>query len=369
MSIWFSDMIKQSKSIVIGTYEGYNGSTAYESDKYYFNVIESLKGDEQPGKITLDRAHGCVHVAVGTYCIAFINHKNQFEWVGTSKEVKEDLDQTLLFLEGFYDFNAYIVAPAMITIGQLKEYIKNDSFSGSANGNVYFFSNAAKKMEASPIQLKVDYVYKNNELTSNVTINGIELNDFKSKPLFNLPFWDDILTVEYEPNLYRPLQFNGKIVNSTSASSLDIMFWLEEPEELTLDEFKDFMGNKRNGDAYYELELVTDDNKKYTIILSDDSGEGSRMLNYNGKTLDIYGIGMAPERYITFNQYPNEYKLLLDSATVPKEVYEYAGDDLVRELKMGNIICQLVKKGNGEDQLLNKCILSYKSTKFHLNAN
>ena len=366
MVINFNDMIKQSKTIVMGTYLGYNGKTPYDSFKFYFKVYQTLKGETQADTIILNRAgSGAVELAIGTYCVAFINNNDAFEWVGTSNTVHKNLDNSLLFLQGFYDFNAYIVAPATISISQLKEYLKNDSYSGSVYGDVHFFSNTTKKMEASPIHIEVNYTYKDNVITNEVTINGIELNDFTKKPVFSLPFWDNIVTVEYESNGYRPLEIRGKILEDYStANRFNAMFWLYAPEELTYDEFIDFVKTTSYGPPYFECEVKTEANKIYTLLINDEMGRIGKLLNYNGKDLPISFTSTSPKREIGFSNYPNDLRLEFDSILVSKEVFEFAGEDMIRELKFGPVQAAIYSKVGETNKVLGRCTVSYKATKF-----
>lgn len=379
MVIGFDEMIRKSKTIVMGTYLGFNGKTAYESNQYYFAVYQTLKGTNQADTLVLNRAgSGSVEIPVGTYCVAFINEKDEFEWVGTTKKINKTLDNTILFLEGFYDWNAYIVGPASISIGQLKDYLSAEIYTGTAKGNLYFFSNTSKKMEPSSIELEINYTYQDqshnralmNPLSYSVKINGIDLKDFKKAPVFNLPFWDDILTVEYQPNLYRPLEIEGKILdNSTTPNVYNIMFWVTEPEELTYEEFVQFIDHPEQGQVYFECEVKLENDLKYTLLINDELGHIGKLLNYNGKDLPISFFSTSPKREVGFSNYPNDLRLEFDSCLVNKEVFELAGNEMVRELKMGTVKATIYSKIGNIENPITRCTVSYKATKFAKNPN
>lgn len=371
MVIDFDDMIKQSKTIVMGNYLGFNGKNAYESTQYYFAVYQTLKGEATTDTIVLNRASsGSVQLAIGTYCVAFINEQNGFEWVGTSKKINTILDNTILFLEGFYDWNAYIVGPASISIGQLKEYIKTESYTCSASGYLHFFSNTTHQMEPSPIQIEIKYSYKNKSIPNEVTMNGIVLKDFTNSPTFYLPFWDDILTLQYQPNRYRPLEIKGEILNNaTSPNKYNIKFWVDAPEELTYEEFVQFINQPEQGQVYFECEVQLDNDKKYTLLINDELGRIGKLLNYNGKDLPISFSSTSPKRELGFSNYPNDLRLEFDSCLIQKNVFDYAGNEMVRELKIAPVKASIFLKEGDKEIRLARCTVSYKATRFVKNPN
>ncbi len=371
----FNEMIQQSKYIVIGTYLGGIQNGQITSSKFNFEVEEVLKGDIAMGKTHFNPSSGHISLPFGERCIAFVKEDNGFEWVGHNQSGKSITDNSLLFLEGFYDFNAYLVSPATLSVAQLKEYIKNGSFSGSMYGDLHFFSNTTKKMEPSPIQLEVKYTYtKENILTSDVKLNGISLNDFKKKAIFNLPCWswdNNTVTIQYEYNLVRPLEIIGKILDiHPSANRFRILFWLDRPEELIYEEFLTFIKDPSLGHAYYELEVSTSAKKTYTIILNEELGRTGRLLDYNERDLEILSLSTGQEREIVFRLGDDESLILsMDSCLISKDELEFAGDELIRELKLGPIQATIYHQAKNADLYVGHCTLSYKSTKFARNPN
>jgi len=369
MFIYFHEMIQNSKLIVKGTYLGSNNNdTVYNSFEYYFQVDEVLKGNAQKEKLTFKRAHGAVFLEPGTEYVAFINQDNAFEWVGIDKVGKKITPESVLFLQGFYDYNAYLVSPGVMSYSQLNEYIKTGSFKGSIYGDVHFFDTPEKRMKPSSINIEVKYSVTKDIINSEVLINGIELNNFTNKPSFSIPCWDDIFTVQYEPNMVRPLTLNGKLNNlHPSANRFRVTYWVTEPEELSYEEFLNYINNEANGPGTFVLELLVDNNKKYTIKLNEESGRIGTLYNYDGKNLSISSLSTAPNREIVFG-YPNKlYKLILDSCKLKEIVFEYAEDDLVFELKHGDINGKMINITT--NQPTGNCILKYKSTQFTNNVN
>src|SRR4051812_24903197 len=103
-SIDFSEMIRNCKLIAIVEFKGGN----LKRTKFDLVIETVLKGKTSKKEITVEKAESCTpHLTKGKRCIAFINSHNQFEWVGLSN----DIENKLIFMEGFYDYNSYDVWP------------------------------------------------------------------------------------------------------------------------------------------------------------------------------------------------------------------------------------------------------------------
>lgn len=368
MFIYFHEMIKESKLIAKGVYLGHDGNNVNESSHYYFLSKEVIKGKIVSDTLILNRAHGSVYLEPGKEYIAFINRDNAFEWVGIDKTGKKITNESLLFLEGFYDYNAYLVSPGVISYAQLKEYIVNATFNGSVYGDVHFYNMKEHTMLPSNIHFEIKYSFTSGKLTSTVELQGLDLNDFKSSPQFSLPCWNDIVNVTFEPNLVRPLSFNGKLNNlHPSAHRFRATFWVIEPEELSEVEFFNYVADTRHGPGYFELELKLENNNTYLIKLNEEHGRSGKLINYNGNTLDIAAYGTAPVRYITFGYPDNQFKMMMDSCKIEDSAFEFSENDLITELKHGPITGDWISLKNKQPVV--RCTLSYKTTRFTKNEN
>lgn len=365
--IYFNEMMNKSSLIVMGTYLGCDGKNPYESFHYYFLAKEVVKGKISKDTLVFQRAQGAVYLETGKEYVAFINQDNGFEWVGSDKVGKKITDESLLFLEGFYDYNAYLVSPSMVSYAQLKDYVTTSTFNGSMYGDVHFFNTHEKKMKPSTIHLEIKYSYSKGQLSSDISLEGIKLNDFNKSPAFSLPCWDDIISVVYEPNLVRPLTFNGKLNNlHPSSHRFRVTFWVNEPEELSYEEFNDYVGNNKNGPGYFILELSLN-NQTFNIHLNEERGRIGKLIQFNGENLNISSLSDAPERSIVFGYPESKYKLVLDDCKIDKSVFEFSEYDLITELKVGPITGKWVDLKNPGTGI--KCTLTYKATHFTVNQN
>jgi hypothetical protein len=355
----FSEMIKNSRYIFIGTFTGFEGGNQNNAHHYNFTVDQILKGDPNT-KIKLGRSEsGGFYGMAGNKYVVFVNKKDQFEWMGFITGQADISDNTVLSLQGFCDWNAHIVSPGNISLGQLKQYINTGSYSGKVHGPVNFFSAASKKMETSPIYIEADYIYKDS-LTWNVSVNGIGLNDFNKKPDFYLPsFYDRRIGIQYNRNIYRSLSFDGEI-NDEQVNGYDweVNFYVSAPEEISYEDFKKYMNDATLPPPYFNLVLTTEDNKAYPISFHNSF---ETILSMDGKDLENMGMQLAPKRILTFGKQPYQVEMIMDSCVVPRSQLEGLSIHhlLIRELLYGPITGTLKK-----DAKEIKCTLSYESSSF-----
>ncbi len=106
----------RSKSVVIGTV------TATGSSSVTINVDTSLVGGLPAGPAVLKAMGSRDYGLLGQRIVAFVDGTGSFEYYGKTV-AGPDVEHGVLLLAGFYDFNAHLVVPGMVTLAQLKAYL------------------------------------------------------------------------------------------------------------------------------------------------------------------------------------------------------------------------------------------------------
>lgn len=371
MIISFPEMIEQSKTIVIAEFieSMHQSEETMTFGPYRIKVMETLRGDAE-GEIIVDRAHGMVGLQPGTKCIAFINDRNEFEWAGTLHR-GDDLTSGIISIAGFYDWNAYIVYPATITLPQLRQYLQTKSYTGTISGNLHFLSAEERAMKPSDISIAITYTYRPDSTTHHVTTTGMEFADFPDQPGIAFGGWDNNILLEYEGNMVRPLKFNGELT-SVSDNGLDFeaLFYLEAPEELTKEEFIRYITNPQLGPPYWETELVTEDGERYLFVLGIEYGRIGYLVDFRGTNWDCNRLGTPHPNYDKDIQFGGRSSLIIDledreDDPVNKKLCEYTTEDYVRMSMLSPYYGQLILDGEN----LGRCHVEYKRTLFSKNPN
>ena len=369
LAIEFYEMIEASKFIVIANSIKPIG-TGDLITSYEINITTVLKGKVVTGTYVVNRAKGSPNVPENSPFIAFINNENGFEWCGlpVNQKQKDLADNSVLSLAGFYDFNAYLVSPSVITLGQLKQYIKEKKYSNRIAGNLYCFSNSTKKMESTPVSFMVNYTYTKDEIKSTTTVSGITWKGFPLKPELSISAWDNEIGLEFESNGYRAFMVEGELqAQPDSNGIIQAMFWVTDPDELSFDELKEYLTNDIHGFPSYELEVVTDKNEIYPLMLGEEMGRIG-IFTYEGKKLGISSYNIDPywprEIVMEYNYY-DKLVISLDTTSVTKDQLEFTHEKMVRELKVNPIKGRILLRNEKEgDKLIANCELKYVATRF-----
>jgi hypothetical protein len=378
MYIDFYEMMQKSTQIFIGTY--IEPKSPYGLS-HSLSVKTPLKGSLTAGQEVTYMTSGQVGFKKGDLVVAFINEDRTFEWMGlpVNKDEKEINENTLLMLEGFYDFNAYIVGPSTLTLSQLKQYIKEGKYDSHINGHLHCFSNQKLKMEKQEVFFEITYTYKGKEEgTTDIKVNGMSWYDFPKKPFLLLGSWDSEIKLKFDIGKYRSLMVVGKLDGKTSNDNAIAYFWVQEPRELTFEELKEFIMNENYLNPYYELELKTKKGETYTIELAKNSGRTGQIKNYHGRDLDLTGYQSSDnygwQRHISAELDDNsQLFLLLDTTTITDEDVEFTHEDLVRQMKIeggkGKMVIRSGQRGQEDansDRYVDDFTLTYKRTLFAL---
>ena len=358
--ISFAEMMEQAETIIVARYQGMSDGGVF--GPYLLEVSEVIKGNVNTITIEASLGTGQVDFPIGTECIAFLKQDNSFEWVATiAKEESKRIDEALLFVRGFYDFNAYLVYPSCMTLHQIKNYIETSNLNYQFEGDLYFFSDKSQQMEKSNISFSVNYTYQKDTSYWEVDSKNITIIDFPKIPEVSLSAWETILTLEYESSLNRPLVIEGQIL-SKEDNIFQVLFWVEAPEEITYKDFKNYLQKPEWGHVYYELELEHDE-KTYPFIYHQEIG---RIGNLEGFENSVLSCQSLSREALEFSLGDNtDLVIKFDVEELDKDFGEYSSDDFIRALRLNNFKGRILKVRNGQIiKDLGDCELSFKNFHF-----
>lgn len=374
LHIYFHEMIGQCQSIAIVEFLGWEGSakTAFDVMEYQLRCERLLWGKQPPtGTWTVGRAQGGVTLPKGTRCLAFINQQGEFEWVGLPAHEGKSLETDVLLLEGFYDYNAYLVSPGVITLAQLEEYLEKGSYSGTIHGALHFFSIATKQMDNSNIQFDIDYQYTKDKISSSVETIGYDWKTFTGKPAVSLPAWDTRLSLVFESNMVRPMYLAGDLLSVDADGSMQAFFWVTAPEELSYLEFLEYERNERHGPPSYLLTWQSESpkGKDLTIVFDEELGRIGYVQDFRGQRCEASSTSYSEPAELRFRYGTGELILSFDPSPISKKDLDYAPEKLIRMLKITPLQGSLRLEREGKTEQLGKGFLLLKEMRFTRNAN
>lgn len=142
MSTDLATVRSDATTIVLGTVRWVSvptpgaGVTATAKYSLMITVDATLRGTA-PAVLAVDESPDG-HVTVdGERVVAFVDAKNRLRWVGR-KIAGPDLEHGVLQLSGFFDFNAHLVRPSMMTLPQLKGYLATGNLHTNVAATIAF---------------------------------------------------------------------------------------------------------------------------------------------------------------------------------------------------------------------------------------
>lgn len=118
-----SDVRKKAVLIVVGKLSSAKAGPIID-------VEYSLRGNATRGRMQVAESpdgHVWVPANKSPRVVAFIDRQNRFRWIGRLM-AGPSLETGVIKVEGFFDFNAHIVGPGVMTMAQLRRYLARGSF-------------------------------------------------------------------------------------------------------------------------------------------------------------------------------------------------------------------------------------------------
>ena len=357
--ITFAEMMEQTETIVIAHYRGMPNNGVF--GPYLLEVSEIIKGNVNTDIIEASIGAGQVDLAIGTECIAFLKEDNSFEWVATiDGEQDKEIRKAILSVRGFYDYNAYIVYPSVMTLSQIKDYLKTLRLDYNLEGYLHFFSDESRQIEKSDIYFSVSHSYLKDSSYSQVNSENLTVIDFPEQPEVG------ILSLYYETNLVRPLEITSEIITNQE-NIFQVNFWVETPEEITYEDFRQYLQKPEWGHIYYELELHHK-GEIYPFIYDEELGRIGNLEGFENRVLACQSLSREALEF----RLGDDIDLVIEFEEVEldKNLIKYSSESFIRELRLNNFQGRVFKVKNDEVvEDLGECELSFKAFHFAVNPN
>ena len=257
-------------------------------------ILQVLKGDLKPGKHHIsyeDRPH------IGSKdeeFIAFLDKDGVWRFMASPMKDQEKLAQDILQISGFYDFNAYWVTPGLVTLNQLKTYLKDRSLVYRFRGEICFPEPGKTDWKAGSIVIPGTYDVTNKE----VDVKGFpNQKGFPTQPEVHIHSQDDEsnFDLDYARFLNRPLNLIGKVQGlDPKTDAMRIRFAVSSPEVLTQKALEDYLGDASLGNCYYKFKLacapVKDSNIPKILFLkwTENQWDGTQLEGHGKAPLIVF---------------------------------------------------------------------------------
>jgi len=153
-STTFEKLIEGSVTIAVAKF----ADAGPDRNKLVVNLdfLRILKGDMKPGKHRIAFEDHPWFANKGDVFVVFLDADKIWRFVAHPLNGKK-LEEDLLQLDGFYDYNAYYVNPALVTLDQLQSYLKDKKLAYRFRGQVYFPDAKQAAWKAGSLTIKGTY--------------------------------------------------------------------------------------------------------------------------------------------------------------------------------------------------------------------
>ena len=375
ITISFEEMMKQSKSIIIGTYLG-----EYVTGKIYHIECDTvIKGVSRKGIITVNKGKGMPRVAPGTRVMAFINTQDQWEWCGTS----HDFGNGIIYLEGFNDRNAYSVYPDAVSLVQLSQFMRTGQFTGMIQGNLQFWSFETEGYTRVPTYFAVSYTYFGKDSTATRYLaGGLNTGLFAALPEVRINGSTVELVYASDPD--RPLLIGGRM-DSLLPGGNDFVaaFEVWMPANLSQLQYQEYVSNERHSLLCYDLTVLLNSRageavvgvNSFSFIYGEEPGDigymvfGNRIINctqFSMPTTSQEGL----LKFGTWTQPEVEIELdALPSTTDDDEISAMPGLRMINIMRTTQLTGQMYVYENGVKVNRGSCVILLEKTRFTQNPD
>lgn len=359
--ISLDELVTTSQAIFIGNYEGpiNKGST------HLVEISAVLKGSIPLGKNDLKQQEGhSPRLKLHQNFVGFLDQKGSFLFAALPVN-DSDLDGALI-VSGFYDFNAYLVSPSLITLDQLKNFIKGDKkLRYHFKGDVYFLKEGDAEITPSNHQMEVDYTYGDKT----VTVNGLNfLKGFQLKPASRITSWEHgpHIFLDYKLNYERPLELVGEVIGYDKKEDIFItQFWSSQPKLLAQKQWEKYVQNDQLKTPYYEIKVSLKNGETWKLWMDKKDSFGFYLDGFRQGKFDVTETSLAPQRYLKIPLHGDgNLWIYMNPAKIKFKDY-YGIDSFIQELFYAPIECEVVLEASKTPMPKTSCTMTLLSINYN----
>jgi hypothetical protein len=255
--------------------------------KATIDLVRVLKGNLKPGKQEV-RLEDYPRGANGEF-VVFLDKNRVWKFTARSRLPGGNIESNVLTMLGCDDDDdGWFVEPSLITLQQIKTYLKDGSLRYSIEGPIWFPQRLNPTWKASAICLKLTY----DAIKKEAHVAGLpKVTGFRSKPTVSIDH-HRCVSVEYSSDSDRSLKLLGHVDSlEQKAGSMLARFVVDAPDALSAEALQKYLADEQLGRMYYKLRLHCARSQKYPkltdllVTLDEHPGEIATIAGWDGGSL------------------------------------------------------------------------------------
>lgn len=331
--------------------------SAYEAPQWRLEVTESLRGDREPGAWIVDRGKDGTPVgrADGSF-VAFVDAEGVWNFSAIPQS-DGPLGDTWFEVTGFYDFNAHLVSPSLLTWSQLEGLVAGVEPSDSRFEGAIWALDEAGFPVATDVEIEVE-VSLDGERFRAAGLPRADGLPRQPRSVTISPGWDPDVSLAYGHNSNRPLEIHGEIVGVDDGVFVT-RFRVDRPNLITAALLDDYLADGGSSGVRVELRATLDDGTTLDFAWSDGVQRRTGPIVSSGDSsvvpddLVSRGVSYAPTRVLSFDNGSQELAIQVDApSSEPARISDRGGADmgyLYELLQNGGLECSVRLVSSGTD--------------------
>jgi hypothetical protein len=281
------EVMAQSTDIVIATYEGPANSSPMSPSK--LRVERALRG-KLSGDVVAPLGSGHASVKAGARVVAFLDKRRAWSFVG---EALPNMGlEGAISLRGFYDFNAHLVTPGLLTLPMLEDKIAGRPITWRIAGPLVALADDGSRIVDTTWQVRIDAPEKGLP-----TVSGLPATAGLPAPSVGVGGWNPSVGVSWRTGWPRPLVLRGEITG-VKGDTLVARFHVEMPDLLRVKDIGKYLGDANASHAVYKMRIVWADGDRWSVVANHDYSS-LRVFDARGAVVpwDVFDM-RGPVRHI-----------------------------------------------------------------------
>lgn len=239
-----SDILARSPTIVIATYQP---PPAGSEEKHHslLQIERTIRGSVRSKDLIVYSHGGSPEMGAPIRLVAFLTAQDG--WVAFARPLAgPSLEEGVLHLEGFYDFNAHYINPGLMTLEQLEAL--------ALNGTPLTWTFRGKLLLPSPAGLVPSTIEIVATAPQNL-VSGMPPMAGFAAPDVSVPMSGRTIYLDWDHTKGRQLILTGRLVGKLPDGSIAVEFEMSRPHILDEQSFRQFLATPTRGSHSYVMEI------------------------------------------------------------------------------------------------------------------
>jgi hypothetical protein len=289
-STTFPAVVESSPTIFVAHLSPNPVPNGDELKQVALEVTEVLRGDLKPGRVFVS-FEDSPHVGKDGEFVAFLDKGLVWRFAAVPTRDGAAVASSPLRIAGFYDFNAYFVSPSLLTLEQIKTYLKDGSLTYRFSGAVYFPVKGEAGWKEGTVRLEGTF----EPLKKTSKVKGLPgPKGLADQPEVTVGGWGaNGITLDYTSGK-RMLHVEGEVDElDPKTGALTFRFAVTRPDFLTQKEFEGYVSDPTKGEATYRIKLepapTKEDPKPKPLTLVREGGRVGTLEGWDNHPLPASG--------------------------------------------------------------------------------